>query len=331
MVRFLVAALLLARVAHAGPELALREFASAQIKKGVRVLGMGGDGATWGNYSLVYKDAGGALFDYGYTHFTDTGNDIHFVAGGFTTPSFWRGGAFYVVVVDEWAQGLHLNPTSPAYPHGAPLIGDGSDQAVFAKLAWPLPHGFSAGVLLGWERSAMTARDPAGGAGISWSTTYLPSAGGGVAWEGKKMLAGVRFLSNNDMETRRDATGSVTGYYGSFEIRAGVSVKVWRGGLFDAGYVGLWRRNDIDKTNRFEHALVAGYEQEVWPRHLTVRVGWNETSPTAGLTARIWRFKLDVAYVHNLGVTRTHDVFGSENHGVIFALNYDYHAKHVAP
>ena len=38
------------------PELSMREFASSQIKKGVRSIGFGGDGATWGNYSLVWQD-----------------------------------------------------------------------------------------------------------------------------------------------------------------------------------------------------------------------------------------------------------------------------------
>ena len=40
------------------PELAMRDFSSGQIKKGVRSLGFGGDGATWGNYALVWKDPG---------------------------------------------------------------------------------------------------------------------------------------------------------------------------------------------------------------------------------------------------------------------------------
>ena len=58
---FAVAALCLAAVptiAHAGPETSLREFASGQIKKGVRSIGMGGDGATLGNCALVFRDAG---------------------------------------------------------------------------------------------------------------------------------------------------------------------------------------------------------------------------------------------------------------------------------
>ena len=49
------------------PEFSLREFASGQIKKGVRSIGMGGDGATWGNYSLVWRDSSTALLDAGVT------------------------------------------------------------------------------------------------------------------------------------------------------------------------------------------------------------------------------------------------------------------------
>ena len=39
---------------------------------------MGGDGATTGNYALVYQDAGGAIFDYGLVHFSDTGTQMTF-------------------------------------------------------------------------------------------------------------------------------------------------------------------------------------------------------------------------------------------------------------
>jgi hypothetical protein len=68
------------------PDLAMRDFSSGQIKKGVRSIGFGGDGATWGNYGLVWKDAGTALVDYGDTSYTN-GNDFHFVAAGATTPA----------------------------------------------------------------------------------------------------------------------------------------------------------------------------------------------------------------------------------------------------
>ena len=45
--------LLASHASAQSPELSLREFASGQVKKGVRSIGFGGDGATWGNYSLV--------------------------------------------------------------------------------------------------------------------------------------------------------------------------------------------------------------------------------------------------------------------------------------
>ena len=83
-------------VALAGPELSLREFASGQIKKGVRSIGMGGDGATWRNYSLIYNDADTALFDAGTTHFADTGDNFSFTAVGATTPAFWDGGPYFI-------------------------------------------------------------------------------------------------------------------------------------------------------------------------------------------------------------------------------------------
>lgn len=80
------------------PELAMRDLSSGQIKKGVRSIGFGGDGATWGNYSLVWKDAGTALVDYGDTSYTND-NDFHFVALGATTPSLWHGLAIYVIAM----------------------------------------------------------------------------------------------------------------------------------------------------------------------------------------------------------------------------------------
>src|ERR1700756_4001686 len=77
---------LAATPAHAqSPELSLRELASGQIKKGVRSIGFGGDGATWGNYALVYRDANGALVDYGLTQYSN-GNQFTFTAVGATSP-----------------------------------------------------------------------------------------------------------------------------------------------------------------------------------------------------------------------------------------------------
>src|SRR5579872_5990043 len=85
------------------PELSLREFASGQIKKGVRSIGMGGDGATLGNYALIYRDAGSAVLDYGLVHFNDTGNDFTFTAVGFASPKFWDNAALYVIAMSQHA------------------------------------------------------------------------------------------------------------------------------------------------------------------------------------------------------------------------------------
>jgi hypothetical protein len=258
----IMAALLVGRGAQAGPETALREFNSSQIKKGVRALGMGGDGATVGNYALVYRDADSALADYGGAYFSDTGDQIHFVAVGATTPRFWNGAAFYVIAMAAWGSGLALHLTSPAFPHGADFTGDGSDQALFAKFAKPLGHGVAIGFLLGWERSALTATHGAGGASIAYSTTYLPSGGLGVTWDVTPgLLLGARALLNNDWETQTDAVATKTGWIHSWEARLGVAIRVWRGGLVDAGVVGLWRGAAIARTSTLEARLVAGFEQ----------------------------------------------------------------------
>src|ERR1700745_3505697 len=58
-------------LAQAAPELAMRDFATGQVKKGVRSIGFGGDGATWGNYGLVWRDASTALLDGGATLYTN--------------------------------------------------------------------------------------------------------------------------------------------------------------------------------------------------------------------------------------------------------------------
>ena len=102
------AVLLSSSDASAGPETALREFAGGQVKKGVRTIGMGGDGATTGNYALVYKDAGGAIFDYGVVHFLDTQNVFVFDAVGFTTPTFWDDAAFYVIALGQHATDVRV-------------------------------------------------------------------------------------------------------------------------------------------------------------------------------------------------------------------------------
>src|SRR5579863_2984862 len=94
------------------PELLMREFSSAQIKKGVRSIGFGGDGATWGNYGLVWQDANTALVDYGSTSYTN-GNDFQFSAVGLTSPSLWHDLAIYLVAMRQTTDNVQFNATVP--------------------------------------------------------------------------------------------------------------------------------------------------------------------------------------------------------------------------
>jgi hypothetical protein len=137
------------------------------------------------------------------------------------------------------------------------------------------------------------------------------------------LLLGVRVLLNNDWETRTDARSQASGWYHSWEWRTGVAVRTWPGALFDVGYVGLWRGSAVDGTSRVEHGLLAGYEQELWRSHLWFRGGWNETSPTVGLSLRAWRLRLDLAYAYKLGVQRTAGIFGEVGHSVLANLILD--------
>jgi hypothetical protein len=316
---------LLAKPALGGPELAMREFASGQIKKGVRAIGMGGDGATVGNYSLVWKDADTALADYGITSFTDTGNTLQFVAVGYNTPSFWNGTSLFVIAMSEWGSSLRLHLRSPAYAEGADFGAEASDQAVFMKVAKPLRHGIAVGLLLSWERSSAVAISQTDGGTITYTTSYLPSGGAGVTWTANRwLLVGARALLNNDEEHVRDAVSTRTGWNRAWELRAGASVYLWPGGTLDAGYVGLIRGNAIDGTSYYQSELVAGVEERFFHDQLWVRAGWDESSPSLGVSARLARFKLDLAYVHDLGIDRSKGTFGQTDNAVLATLNFDY-------
>src|SRR5579864_3807960 len=124
-------------VLHAqSPEISLREFASGQVKKGVRSIGFGGDGATWGNYALVYRDTGTALLDYGSTSFTN-GNVFTFTAVGFTTPQLWHGLAVYAIALSQHATEIDAKLTAPLGADSSLTRGSGSNQALFVKAAMP--------------------------------------------------------------------------------------------------------------------------------------------------------------------------------------------------
>jgi hypothetical protein len=330
VVSFLVVAslLLLARSAFAqSPELSMREFASGQIKKGVRSIGFGGDGASWGNYALVYRDAGGALVDGGLTAYTN-GNSFTFTAVGATTPELWHGLAVYVIALSQHADDIHLSLSSPGLgPQARALVGGGANQALFFKIAMPLGHGLSAGVLASYELSQFDARtepgDPAPGA-VRYQTRWRPSGGFGVTWQpAPRLLFGTRAILNHDQEVRTDDEGTRAALARSYEVRQGGSVSPWAGALVDLGGTWLYRRNGLAGTTKSALHPNVGFEQTLPGRALALRAGLDETSFGGGVTLRHRPLQLDVAYVRDLGKARLGDLFGETSNSILATLTFD--------
>ena len=318
------AALLVASPAKAGPELALREFAGGQVKKGVRTIGMGGDGATTGNYALVYKDAGGALFDEGLVRFSDTGNFFNFSAVGFTTPTFWDDAAFYVIALGQNATGVHVWDYVPSAAR-PPSRGDLSDTSVFVKFAKPLSKAWSLGFMGAFELSQATLLPNDGAAPIEFHTSYLPSGGVGLHWHpDDHWQAGARVILNNDNETRTQAGVSASGFARANEYRLGMAYSPWATTLFDLGGVALDRSNTLEHTSSLDIRPTVGAEQALVPKRVWIRAGLDETTWTGGASVAFAPIKIDLAYLENLAAARTGDVFGKQNSSFIVTNNFDY-------
>jgi hypothetical protein len=306
----------------------MRDFASGQIKKGVRSIGFGGDGATWGNYGLVWRDAGTVLADYGETSYTN-GNNFHFVALGATSVPLWNDLAVYLIALNQTSNTVQFDLHAPGLGSGAtPVSGHGTNNALFSKIAMPLGHGVSAGVLLSYERShfdAASVADPANT--VRYETYWRPSGGFGVAWQpNKRLMFGIRALFNNDLERRIDSTGTSEGLARSAELRLGGSASPWQGALLDVGGTRLEKRNAIAGTHTTTYHPNLGFEQAFSDRRFVVRFGVDETSPTAGFSAKFPPFNLDVAYVRNMARARVGELFGDRSDSVVATLTIDYRA-----
>jgi len=316
---------LVPRPASAGPETALRELASGQIKKGVRSIGMGGDGATWGNYSLVYNDAETALLDYGIVRYTDTGSTASFTAVAFTSPRFWDDAALYLIALSQHGSDLRVWTLTPAAPGKPPSTGDGSNQAVFLKLAKPLTKTLSLGILLSYELSQMTLVPDHGGAPIRFETSWRPSGGAGLTWRAAPwLLTGVRVILGHDEETRTQGSAVKTGFLRSYEYRAGASLMLWPGGVLDGGVAVLDRNNGLEGTKSLAAGPTVGVEQALVPRKVWIRAGLDETTWGGGMSVKLGPFKVDLAYLHDMAAARTNDVFGRKNVAFFGTLTYDY-------
>jgi hypothetical protein len=323
--RVALSIVLLTTPALAGPETALREFAGGQVKKGVRTIGMGGDGATTGNYALVYKDAGGAIFDQGIVHFMDTGNLFTFSAVGFTTPTFWNDAAFYVIALGQRASGAHVWTTTSPDVEKPPSTGNLSDTSVFVKFAKPITKQWSFGVMGAFELSDALLLPNDGSTPIRFSTSYLPSGGFGLHWHpNDRFQMGVRVILNHDQETRTRGSSSRTGLLRSYEYRIGAAFSPWPGGLVDAGMSILDRSNEIDHKTSFDPYPTVGVEQALVRKRVWGRVGLDETTGTLGMSVAFGVIKIDLAYLYNLGAARTAGVFGQRNASLIGTIGFDY-------
>ena len=310
------------------PELAMRDFSSGQIKKGVRSIGFGGDGATWGNYGLVWRDAGTGLVDYGDTTYAN-GNDFHFEAVGATTPPLWHDLAVYLIAMTESTNDVRFALKSPGLgPDATQVAGHGTDDALFSKIALPLGHGVSAGVLLSYETSRFDASSVATPENtVRYETRWRPSGGFGIAWQPtERLMFGFRALLNNDLERRIDALGTSEGLARSAELRLGGSVSPWEGALIDIGATRLEETNAIAGIHVTTHEPNVGLEQALFTRRLTLRLGVDETSPTAGLSVKLPPFNMDVAYVRNMARSRGGELFGTRSNSVLATFTVDYDA-----
>lgn len=323
---------LFSQSAQAGPEISLREFASGQIKKGVRSIGMGGDGATFGNYSLIYRDEGTLVLDYGLVHFSDTNDQFTFTAVGFTSPTFWDDAALYVIAMSQHADNIETWSLTPPSASKPPSKGDASSQGVFAKFAKPLSSTVSLGFLFSYELSQMTLLPDAGGPAQTYHTAWRPSGGAGLTWQPTKfLLFGARALLTNDWETRDDSTGSHSGLARSYEYRLGGALLLSEGTILDLGAAGLNRSNQLDGTSSFKVGPAVGAEQALVKKHLWIRAGLDETTWTCGASGALSIFKLDLALLRNLAAERTGDVFGESNIGAFATLNVEYEKRRERP
>ena len=308
----------------------MREFASGQIKKGVRSIGFGGDGATWGNYSLVWKDNDTVVVDYGDTDYTD-GNNFQFSALGMTSPSLSHHIAIYAIVMYEVSNNVRYAAKSQGLgPNPVALIGSGSDQALFSKIALPLGKDFALGILLSHEISRFDANVESNPQQtVHYATFWRPSAGIGATWQPRKtMLFGFRGLLNSDLERRTDVAGMKEGNSRTTEFRLGASLAPWKGALVDTGLTRLERRNDLTATHSVVFHPNLGFEQTLLDKHFALRVGQDETSPTAGFSLKFKRCKLDTAYVHNMARSRVGTLFGTSSNSIVMTFTIDFGSRH---
>ena len=327
-----LAAWLPASAAHAGPETSLHDFASETVESGVRSVGMGGDGATTGNYALALRAPGTASLAAGFAHYSDTGNALSFVATSFTTPRFWDGATVSVTGLSQRATDLRVWDDTPATPLAPPSLGDGSSQSAMAVLAKPLSPSVSLGVMLSYAQSQMTLLPLSGtapSAPIRYSTSWLPSGGVGLHWHpDARWEVGARITMLNDEETRDDASGLRSGLVRNWDARLGGGWSPWPGTRLDAGFVAREQASDVDAALRlpstsFKVFPTMGVEQALVRRRVWARAGLDEKTWTTGLSLRARPLTIDLAYLYDVALSRVEDLFGKRNASLLASVRVD--------
>ncbi|MGD0529248.1 MAG: hypothetical protein ABSE49_29180 [Polyangiaceae bacterium] len=324
-----LAAMVFTTAANAGPETSLRNFASETVESGVRSVGMGGDGATTGNYALVLRDPETASIAAGVARYEDTANAMSFVATSFTTPLFWGGAALSVTGVSQYASSIRVWDDTAPTPLAPPSLGDGSSQAAQVVLAKPLWPGVSLGLMLSYAQSQMTLLPLSGTPAIRYSTSWLPSGGAGLHWRpDERWELGARITVVNDEETRDDASGLRSGLVRAYDARLGGGWSPWRGTRLDAGFVVRQEASDVDAALRLPSTSLkvfptVGVEQTLVRRRVWVRAGLDERTWTTGLSLRARPLTIDVAYVYGIALSRIDELFGQRNASLLASLRVD--------
>ncbi len=314
------------------PEMTMREFATSQIKKGCRSIGFGGDGATWGNYSVLWRDHNTVLADYGQTTYTN-GNNFRFEAAAITSPLLWHRLVIYEIAAAEQTNQVGLSVKSPGLGSGSVKVtGTGSDIGAFTKFALVLPKGFAVGGLVARETSSFNvASDADPGQTVSYQTHWRPTGGIGLTWQpSKRFLFGSRYVFNNDHEERTDSLGTEYGMVRSRELRWGGSAALWKGALVDGAATRLFKSNALAGTRSTQTHPNLGFEQAFANGRFALRFGRDETSPTAGATYRYRRLKIDGAYVNNMGQSRVGTLFGTHSNSGVVTVTVDFNRDHIA-
>jgi len=110
----------------------------------------------------------------------------------------------------------------------------------------------------------------------------------------------------------------------SAEYRLGGSYSPWGGALIDIGGTRLERHNALAGTHTIAYRPNVGVEQGFLDRHVALRLGLDETSPTAGFSFKYAWFNLDVAYVDNMAHSRVSNLFGTNSRSLLMTFTLDY-------